>query len=663
MKQTEHAFAVVACNVRASIESLEERRLFSVPSGFLQEQLAGGMTSPTAMALAPDGRIFITEQQGAVRIVKNNQLLSTPFTHVTTDSSGESGLLGIVLDPHFEQNGYVYIYYRSKTPFPHNTITRFTASGDVAAANSARTIFDQPRLGTAHQHEGGAMRFGPDGKLYIGVGDNAQFEVAQQLTNTFGKVLRINADGSIPSDNPFYSRTTGANRAIWAIGLRNPFSMDFQPGTGKLYVNDIGDVGDNAWEEINVGRAGGNYGWPAVQGMLDSSETAPANYSNPIYTYNHGVGNANGSCIAAGVFYNPPAGAAHPFPAKYTGQYFFLDLNHFVHVLSADGKQVSPFATAFYSAVSMEMAPDGSLLYLQRGRDGHPSGIFRMRYTASAVAPPSILAPPASRTVNPGQSVTFKVDATGAGTLTYQWLRNGHPISGATGASYTLSSPTLSDNGASFTVSVSNAGGSTLSSAAKLTVTTNHAPVPTIDLPASTLKFVAGTAISFHGSATDAEDGTLGATKLTLSISYFTGIEERPFVEPFSGKAGGTFTPPRTAVYLGTDVKYRIYLTATDSGGRSTTVYRDVLPVVGQINVASNIAGLTIHLDGHPRVTPSGEASVAGLTHELSAAKSQVLNGVTYDFVSWSDGGAATHDIFAPSTSKTYTAIYKARPA
>src|SRR4051794_22250124 len=185
------------------------------------------------MAIAPDGRIFVTEQGGTLRVIKGGTLLPTPFVSLTVDSAGERGLLGVAFDPAFASNGYVYVYYTATTPTIHNRVSRFTASGNVAVPGSEVAILDLNDLSSATNHNGGALHFGPDGKLYVAVGENANGANSQTLSNLLGKILRLNADGSIPPDNPFYTQTTGVNRAIWALGLRNPYTFSFQPGTGR----------------------------------------------------------------------------------------------------------------------------------------------------------------------------------------------------------------------------------------------------------------------------------------------------------------------------------------------------------------------------------------------------------------------------------------------
>ncbi|HQV01510.1 MAG TPA: PQQ-dependent sugar dehydrogenase, partial [Bacteroidia bacterium] len=194
------------------------------PSGFSQIQLANGINAPTAMAFAPDNRIFICRKNGQILIFKNGALNATPFVSINTTPSGERGLLGIALDPNFETNNYVYVYYTLASG-ARNRISRFTANGDVAVTGSELVILDLDPLSTATNHNGGTIKFGLDGKLYVSVGDNYNSANAQNLNTYHGKLLRINADGSIPTNNP-YTTGTGQKKRIWATGLRNPFSFD-----------------------------------------------------------------------------------------------------------------------------------------------------------------------------------------------------------------------------------------------------------------------------------------------------------------------------------------------------------------------------------------------------------------------------------------------------
>jgi hypothetical protein len=181
--------------------------------------------------------LFVCLQGGALRVIKAGTLLSTPFLTVSVDSSGERGLLGVAFDPDFATNQFVYVYYTTPVTPIHNRVSRFTANGDVAVASSEVIILELDNLSTATNHNAGALHFGLDGKLYLAVGENANSANSQTLNNRLGKILRINADGTIPADNPFSTAATGANRAIWALGLRNPFTFAIQPGGGRRIDN------------------------------------------------------------------------------------------------------------------------------------------------------------------------------------------------------------------------------------------------------------------------------------------------------------------------------------------------------------------------------------------------------------------------------------------
>jgi glucose/arabinose dehydrogenase len=319
------------------------------------------------MAFAPDGRLFVCQQDGSLRVIKNGALLTTPFVSLTVDSNGERGLLGVAFDPNFSTNQFVYVYYTvpaivSPATPAHNRVSRFTANGDIAMANSEFPILDLDNLSSATNHNGGAIHFGPDGKLYIGVGENANGANSQSLSNRLGKMLRINSDGTIPSDNPtsfpnIAGSTTGLNQAIWAVGLRNPFTFSFQPGTGAMFIND---VGQSTWEEINDGIVGSNYGWPTAEGFAVPPNP---NFTDPLFEYGHGSSPTLGCAIVGSAFYNP---STLQFPASYVGKYFFADLcSGWIRVLDPSNDTASDFASGISSPVDLQVGPDGALYYLE----------------------------------------------------------------------------------------------------------------------------------------------------------------------------------------------------------------------------------------------------------------------------------------------------------
>jgi glucose/arabinose dehydrogenase len=357
----------------AFVGGLSQLNAATLPAGFTETQFGSNLNAtPTAMAFAPDGRLFICLQNGQLRIIKNGALLATPFLTLSVDSSGERGLLGVTFDPNFSSNHFVYVYYTISASPIHNRISRFTANGDVAVSGSETILVDLDNLSSATNHNGGAIHFGPDGKLYAGVGENANSANSQTLSNRLGKILRYNFDGTIPTDNPFFNIATGGNRAIWALGLRNPFTFAFQPGTGRFFIND---VGQSTWEEINDGIAGSNYGWPTCEGVCTP---ANANFRDPLFQYGHGTGATTGCAIVGGAFYNPPV---NQFPASYLGKYFFADLcSGWIRVFDPSTSTASGFASGISTPVDLQVGPDGCLYYLAQGGSGQ---VFRVSAVAA----------------------------------------------------------------------------------------------------------------------------------------------------------------------------------------------------------------------------------------------------------------------------------------
>ncbi|XXF80369.1 PQQ-dependent sugar dehydrogenase [Myxococcaceae bacterium GXIMD 01537] len=612
-----------------------------VPPQFTDTLFAGNLESATAMAFAPDGRLFICEQAGRLRVVENGVLLATPFLTVSTTDSGERGLLGVAFDPNFPTEPYVYVYYTVPGTTVHNRISRFTARGNQTVAGSEQILLELDTLSSAN-HNGGALHFGADGKLYAAVGEDAHSSNAQTLDNLLGKILRLEKNGAIPKDNPFYATAKGNRRAIWALGLRNPFSFAVQPGTGRILIND---VGSDTWEEINEGQAGANHGWPTVSGPAND-----ARFKKPLFAYQHNSGDPRGCAIAGGTFYNP---SVSNFPSQYVGKYFFADYcEGWIRTLDPATGVSEAFATGMDALVDLDVGPDGSLYYLDRGDDS----VHRIRYAASQ--PPAITTQPASQTVNTGQSATFSVAASGAATLRYQWQRGGVNIAGATSASLTLASVTAADSGARFRVRVTNDFGSVLSGEATLTVTTNTAPVATINLPTTSLRYRAGDTLAFDGSAKDAEDGTLPASAFTWRIDFHHDTHLHPFYPARTGIMSGSVTLSDTGE-TSANVWYRIHLTVKDSQGATHTVTRDIFPRVVKLRVATQPSGLQVTLDGEPRTAPFEVDSVVGLMRTLGAVSPQTQGLTAYTFGSWSDSGAATHDVRTPDTATTYTATFR----
>jgi glucose/arabinose dehydrogenase len=699
-----------------SFAAIRDISAAALPDGFAEREYAQGLTNPTAMAFAPDPcpasgtpvhRLFVCEQAGTVRVFRNGVLQPTPFLTVHTETCDERGLDGICFDPNFATNHYVYIYYTvfqsADSSLPtHNRLSRFTAdpaNPDVALPGSETPIMEMDTLVPYPYciHNGGAMHFGPDGKLYVAVGNNGVNAHSQDYGTVLGKILRINPvpenpdgtnpESTFPIDNPFYNTTTGKNRAIYILGLRNPFTFNFQPGTGRMFIDDPGEA---TCERIFEGIKGGNYGWPEIECPADPPIPG---LINPIFAYQHNPNfTPHGCAITGGAFYSPPRRCSgdppYGFPSSYVGQYFFLDLcAGWIYTLDPNQIDVTSsfqfpcplchkinlFAYGIHGtgsgdhgSVYLTEGPDANLYYISRV-DG---AVYRIIYPASLA--PSIGTQPVNRLVGQGWPATFTVAASGVPPLHYQWQRGNTNIVGAPDSpTYTLlNAQVATDNHATFRCVVTNAYGSAISQSAVLTVIPQQPPTASIASPAPNTYFRAGDVISFAGSATDPQDGTLPPSALTWTIlledhalsdpNHFS----QPFFGPISGIASGTVTIP-TAGRTDPDIWYRIFLRAIDSFGLSQTTFTDIFPGHSHLSVTTNPVvfpgtnvRLKIRLDGLPKYAPYPFWSVINLTRNIGVDTPQVLNGLTYDFYSWSDGGARFHDISAPPTSTSYVANF-----
>ncbi len=466
------------------------------------------------MAFAPDGRLFVLEQGGNVELVRGDGSTWTAL-HLNVDSQGERGLLGIAFDPNFSTNHFVYLYYTNPNPGAapwatgeHNQLSRFTVNDsnpEQPVFTDEAPILDWNTLSSATNHNGGAIHFGLDGMLYADAGDNAQtftqggntYRVSQTLSDLLGKQLRINVGAFnqgiatrddttvghlIPADNPFVGTASGIDQLIYALGLRNPYTFAVQPGTGTIFIND---VGENTWEEIDQSVAGANFGWSG--GNTDGfgqTPPGPGVYHDPLLAYNHTGGPAGGGiAIVGGAFYDP---ATAQFPASYVGKYFYGDLTGgWIRVFDpADpGSASNPdpstsFATGIPGEqVGLTIDSAGNLYDLSQ--DGT---VTRISYQAPSVVSvaPSITTEPAGQQVNAGQPAAFTVVATGTAPLSYQWQ---HLVAtvwqdvGTNSPTYTVGSATTADAG-SYRVMVFNSAGSETSDTALLVVNPSPPPPP-----------------------------------------------------------------------------------------------------------------------------------------------------------------------------------------
>jgi glucose/arabinose dehydrogenase len=284
-----------------------------------------GLKEPTLVAWPPDGskRMFVLERAGRIRVADaNGTLHPTPLLDISDNTSlgVEEGLIGLAFDPNYSQNGYMYIDYTANDLSVNVVRYTLTPGQDQVDPSTAMTVMSIPKR--APTHNGGTLAFGPDGYLYISIGDDEASEEAQTTSSIFGKILRIDVDSAqpyaIPPTNPFVD-TPGARPEIWSYGFRNPWRFSFDRATGDMW---IGDVGDAKWEEVDMQPAdshgGENYGWPFLEGFecTNPDHCQDPGLVPPLVTYGH-----NMTCaIMGGYVYHGPS-----VPA-FSGKYIFGDL-------------------------------------------------------------------------------------------------------------------------------------------------------------------------------------------------------------------------------------------------------------------------------------------------------------------------------------------------
>ena len=581
-------------------------------AGFFSEPVATlAPFKPVGLTFAPDGRLFIWQRDGVIRIVKNGVLLPTPFLDFSNkvNTYTDHGFLGVALDPNFTANGFVYVFYTYEAGGnPNDTapktdhLSRVTAdptNPDVMLANSEVILLgtldvppcSQYPVGAdciptdSYTHSVGSLRFLPDGTLFASHGDGASASFAdvlalrsQSLDSYAGKILRIKPDGTAPQApltvNPFNDGTNSIRSKVWAYGLRNPFRFGLHPTT---HMPLIGDVGWDTWEEINTGAPGGNYGWPCWEGAgqqpgyqaafpTQCQSVTSAVVTSPLYTYNHSVGSA---AIGGAVF----TGAQ--YPAAYTGNFFFADyprgwMKRIVFDGSGNLQSVVDFASAIGNAnggpVAIEWGPDGLLYYVvfttgEIARIRHTSGSgsnFPPFAVAATTTPATGYSP-----LQVGFSSAGSLDPEG-GALTYLWEFGDGATDTAPNPSHTYSAAgvmtfpvrlTVTDNlGATATASLKVVVGST-------------PPVATLDLPATGAQLTVGQTATYHGSATDPDDGPLPSTALHWTVLLHHNTHIHPFIDTTG--SGGSFPVENhdsTSTWA-----FEFLLTATDSSGLTDT--------------------------------------------------------------------------------------------
>ncbi|MBI3449925.1 MAG: PQQ-dependent sugar dehydrogenase [Acidobacteria bacterium] len=621
----------------------------TVPAGFVETNLPVDVFQLTDFDWDPTGDIWLISKLGKIEVLHVGDPAPTVVTQLANVSSdGEEGLVGLAIDPDFLTNHFIYFYVTDLGPPVHNKVIRAEVSGNSLL--NITTLLDGPEL-LSIMHMSGGMRFGPDGMLYVTMGDNFQFSPAQDRGSLLGKVLRIARDGSIPSDNPFVS-DPNARPEVWALGFRNAWRFMFQPVTGNLFLGDVGDV---TWEELDVILKGQDYGWPLVEGP---APPGVAGMTYPIYSYNH---NGTGAAIIGGDFMN-----TLNFPAQYNGNFFYADYAlKVVYRMQLDSNNlptsVEEFATNLPFITHVRVGPDGALYYCSINFQT----IYRVAWVGGSNHQPSAIA--TATPTNGLNPLNVHFDGTGSSdvdpntTLTYAWAFGDGGTSTAAAPNHTYSIA------GSYTASLTVSDGSLTSSASIRIVSGNRAPTATISMPANGSFFNGGDTINFAGSASDPEEGTIPASGFDWTIVFHHNVHTHPFLGPISGITSGSFVTDTTGE-PDPNIAYEIILDASDTGAPvgSAAVLTDRKSVFIYPNLsvmsfrATPRADLALQLNSKPMTPPADVTAVVGHSFTLGAVTPQTPgDGHTYVFNDWSDGGALQHSIATQPSNTTYTAHYR----
>lgn len=350
-------FSLLSCKNRPSPEVAHPKEEYKKPT-YTVETVAEGLEVPWSIVFTPDKRILITERPGRIRVIENGVLKEKPIA-VLSDvfSEGESGLLGMTIHPNFANNNWLYLCYTSKkNNVLKEQVKRFTLGKN--GLQDEKIILDN--IPAAQFHDGCRVKFGPDHKLYITTGDATKRDLAQELSSLAGKTLRVNEDGSIPSDNPFV-KTKNARPEIWTFGHRNAQGLDWQPDTGLMIQTEHGPSGfdgPGGGDEINIVERGKNYGWPIIHHRM----TKPG-LESPILEYTPAL------APSGATFYR-----SNLIPEWHNNFFFACLRGQRIIRVSFDGRKVvdteNLFENTYGRIRDITEGPDGALYFATSNRDG-----------------------------------------------------------------------------------------------------------------------------------------------------------------------------------------------------------------------------------------------------------------------------------------------------
>jgi glucose/arabinose dehydrogenase len=525
----------------------------NLPAGFVEDVLAQ-LTAPMSMAWGPDGALWVGGGRGNVWLLRLGSGPRAPLQSVVevaqlpVSAQGERGTLGIAVDPDYPLNRHVWIYYSNAAPPVRNRLSRFRHVGDQLVEETV--ILESEDLAN-DIHNGGCLRFASDKTLYLSTGDDSSDRHASPSQNPRvlkGKILHINRDGSPAAGNPFLDGRNGDPR-VWALGLRNPWRFSLQPGSETLF---IADVGAGAFEEINLGTPGADYGWPVVEGELPPGVPG---VTYPLYAYPHT------SPLGHAVIDGGHAPALN-FPPEFEGNYFFGDAitrEIFRMVLDASAQVVSVEVFASDLArgpVDIQFGPDGMLYYLEYnegrvGRISHVGGSNRQPAARAELRPDNGQAPlevilDASASSDPdGDPLRYRWDL-GDGTQSEDPVVRKRYAEGVFLAG----------------LAVSDGRGGLHTSSGLRIVSGNSRPAALIQEPRPGRAYFEGETIVFAGQGIDPEEGVVPCERLDWRIIFHHAGHTHPFLA-VQGTCNSTFVIDSHGEE---DTFFEILLTVADSG-------------------------------------------------------------------------------------------------
>jgi len=584
---------------------LQGIRWAAAPLSYSRVIVTNEASNPLALAIAPSGRAYYVERTGELRLWDPETGRTTDAAVLNVDTTSENGLLGIALDPDFDTNAYVYLYHSEPVPDPppasgppgENVLSRFEARGDGSIDLDTRTDLLRVPSERACCHEGGSLAFGPGRTLFLSVGDNTnpfesdgrapvderpgreQFNSQRTAQNPFdlrGKILRINADGSIPDGNLFPKDGSLGRPEVYVMGCRNPFRIAVDPTTGRLYWGDVGPdaLGDTArgprgYDEVNFADAPGNYGWPhciaanlpyadydfatgSVVGAFTCDDRMPAlaAYDYATVTY-LALGNAlsevtgfTGRTATAGVVSgagDAPFALPPPFANVLLMTEWTRDILAAVH-LAGDGTldrivRLLPWER-FRRPIDLDVGPDGALWVLEYGSafggDNEDAGLSRIEHSATGSLTPvaaitaSVVAGSAPLEVE-FSGETSRAPRRGDAIVKYLWNLDGDKKIESRKPSFRWTFKQPGAYPVQLTV-VGRSGGKSLPAVREIVVG-NTPPVVTIESPADGSSVTLGTTVTLRGNATDAEDGEAPCDELVWDIRQGHNAHSHPFRE------------------------------------------------------------------------------------------------------------------------------------